>query len=578
MSGESPSMHCTVPQVTAHLLRSYGTTPAVWGGLLMTLASEVTNKVAVPISIASWITALTFDSQHALTWAVITALLFLLTVGCGYLGDHIFVRRSDARYKVLVYTFYDKVMRKDASFFREQKAGVLGAIFRDHLDGTINLFRLLRTGIVPLAAATIIPALVLVAFDYRLAVIFILAVAIRAYVSLYANTKIAPLRRASLQAYKELSGLVGDQMAHLSIVRASANYEKNKARIADLAAREGSAFWKRHRLSFQFDAASNMLVGLCFTLILFVLTFFSAHNNSSFEIAIITIIFVIQGMRAAQDAGDLLQRWFDHWDRTSSSLAIVGEARAKATKKSDRWPRGGRIDLNAVRFGYELAGSELRIFDRLDLSIPNGTHFAVIGENGAGKSTLVNLLMRFDSPQNGTISIDGCDIRELRAEALYRSIGFAPQDPKFFNETVMQNVMFFEPDAPPERVEKAFEITGMRELVSALPSGTETLVGETGQQLSGGERQLVAIARALLRDAPIYIFDEATSQVAADDARRIVTMIRRFLSDRTFMFVTHSRELQDLFTNVLEVGAGGAHWVGASPSDVLSLFSTSQDS
>jgi ABC-type multidrug transport system fused ATPase/permease subunit len=292
-------------------------------------------------------------------------------------------------------------------------------------------------------------------------------------------------------------------------------------------------------------------------------------------VAILSILFVMQGMQAAQDVGDLNQRWSDHWERTSSSLVKISDVLPKTEALSTRpslKPADGQIDIVELQFSYTAAGTGKRVFDRLNLRIPSGTHFAVIGENGAGKSTLVNLLMRFDDPQAGKLILGGCDIQELSAEALYRSVAYVPQDPKLFNETISRNIMFFEPTASAERVSAAYDATMLRNLLDDRPSGGESPVGEEGQQLSGGERQRVAIARALLREAHVYVFDEATSQLKSDDAEAIVAAVKRLLSGKTFMFVTHSPELKELFPYVLEISPEGAEWIGRSPTLVLPLL------
>lgn len=161
-----------------HLIHSYGTTPAVWGGILLTAVSQFILKILVPLSIASWLT-LMMGTGPATDGLLTIFVVFAAGLSCGYLGDLVFIRMSDGRYAVLVSRFYDMLTRKEVSFFREQKAGTLGALFRDHMDGTINLFRLLRTEIVPLVAATLLPALVLLVFDWRVAIIFALAVVLR---------------------------------------------------------------------------------------------------------------------------------------------------------------------------------------------------------------------------------------------------------------------------------------------------------------------------------------------------------------------------------------------------------------
>jgi ABC-type multidrug transport system fused ATPase/permease subunit len=175
----------------------------------------------------------------------------------------------------------------------------------------------------------------------------------------------------------------------------------------------------------------------------------------------------------------------------------------------------------------------------VDLTILPGQTVALVGETGAGKSTLAKLVARFYDPQRGRITVDGHDLRDLQADALRSRLGIVPQEGFLFSGTVRENVAFGKPDATEEQVAAALSAVGAEDMLASLPEGLETEVGERGVQLSAGERQIVAFARALLAEPAILILDEATSNVDVRTERRIEDGLRRLLAGRSAIVIAH---------------------------------------
>ncbi len=175
----------------------------------------------------------------------------------------------------------------------------------------------------------------------------------------------------------------------------------------------------------------------------------------------------------------------------------------------------------------------------IDLTMLPGQTVALVGETGAGKSTLAKLIARFYDPQRGRLTVDGIDVRELSAEALRSQLGIVPQEGFLFSGTIRDNVAFGRPEAATEEIEAALAAVGAEEMLAALPEGLDTEVGERGSQLSAGERQMIAFARALLAEPRILILDEATSNVDVRTERRIEQGLRRLLAGRTAIVIAH---------------------------------------
>jgi ABC-type multidrug transport system fused ATPase/permease subunit len=198
----------------------------------------------------------------------------------------------------------------------------------------------------------------------------------------------------------------------------------------------------------------------------------------------------------------------------------------------------GEIEMEGVWFSYSDSGEDWALRD-VDLHVPPGQTLALVGATGAGKSTFAKLVARFYDPQQGRVMVDGHDLRGMRQRALRRQLGIVPQEGFLFSGSVRENIAFGRPEATLEEIEAAAAAVGATEFVAALPEGIETQVGERGVQLSAGQRQLVAFARALLAEPGILILDEATSNVDVRTEKTIERGLERLLAGRTAIVIAH---------------------------------------
>ena len=198
--------------------------------------------------------------------------------------------------------------------------------------------------------------------------------------------------------------------------------------------------------------------------------------------------------------------------------------------------RGGAVVFEAVSFRHGARSEGLK---DVSFSIPPGTTVAIVGPSGAGKTTLVRLALRMIDPQAGKITLDGCDLRDLRQASLRGAIALVPQDVALFNETVLSNIGFARPEATEAEIWAAAEAAELGEFIRNLPEGMATKVGERGLKLSGGERQRVGIARALLAQPRVLILDEATSALDSRTEAAIQETLRKARAGRTTLVVAH---------------------------------------
>jgi ATP-binding cassette, subfamily B, bacterial len=231
---------------------------------------------------------------------------------------------------------------------------------------------------------------------------------------------------------------------------------------------------------------------------------------------------------------DLYQRSMASTRRVMDLLNTPKPIDNTGTKSIDRVQ--GAVVFQQVGFAY--AGNP-PLFENLSLVVPTGQTIGIVGATGSGKSTISKLLLRLYEIQGGVISIDGTDIREFHTSDLRRNIGLVSQDVFLFYGTVRENIAYGMPNANFEKIQAAAQVAEAHEFIQALPQGYDTIVGERGQKLSGGQRQRISIARAVLKDPPILVLDEATSAVDNETEAAIQRSLATITKDRTTISIAH---------------------------------------
>lgn len=211
------------------------------------------------------------------------------------------------------------------------------------------------------------------------------------------------------------------------------------------------------------------------------------------------------------------------------------------------------IEFRGISFSYDRGSLVLK---DIDICLPKGHILAIVGLSGAGKTTLVNLLPRFCEPRKGSVLIDGKDIRDFSISSLRQHIGIVTQETILFNDSVHNNIAFGRPDARQEDVEKAAKAANAHDFIIRMPDSYNTFIGDRGIKLSGGEKQRLAIARALFKDPPILILDEATSQLDTESERLVQEAIDRLMATRTVLVIAHRLSTVEHADNIVVLESG----------------------
>lgn len=277
------------------------------------------------------------------------------------------------------------------------------------------------------------------------------------------------------------------------------------------------------------------------------------YLNGSMEL-LVTIMMIVSGFMIYENLDGVgsfssLLRIVDlSVDMVNQVLAI----QPMDIRGQDIEPKSSRIELRDVSFSY----GNKKIIDQISLTIPEKTTTALVGPSGSGKTTLCNLIARFWDVDQGSISLDGHDVKEYSYDSLIRNFSFVFQSVYLFEDTIANNIRFGKPEASQEEVIEAAKKASCHDFILSLPDGYDTKIGEGGASLSGGERQRISIARAIIKDAPIIILDEATANVDPENEEALMQAIQALTRDKTIIMIAHRLKTVEHADQILMLDQG----------------------
>lgn len=298
------------------------------------------------------------------------------------------------------------------------------------------------------------------------------------------------------------------------------------------------------------------------------------YLNGSMEL-LVTIMMIVSGFMIYENLDGVgsfssLLRIVDlSVDMVNQVLAI----QPMDISGQDIEPKSRRIELRDVSFSY----GNKKIIDRVSLTIPEKTTTALVGPSGSGKTTLCNLIARFWDVDQGSISLGGHDVRDYSYDSLIRNFSFVFQSVYLFEDTIANNIRFGKPEASQEEVIEAAKKAACHDFILSLPDGYDTKIGEGGASLSGGERQRISIARAIIKDAPIIILDEATANVDPENEEALMQAIQALTRDKTIIMIAHRLKTVEHADQILVLNQGriveqGKHQVLLAKQGIYSKF------
>jgi ABC-type multidrug transport system fused ATPase/permease subunit len=461
-----------------------------------------------------------------LNWGMSYAQTYLT----GWVGERIL---ADLRNRL-----FDHLQRLSLGFFERNRAGVLISRLTNDVEAIDQLVTDGVTSLVQNTLTLVGTAILLFVLDWRLALATLVVIPFMSIATIIFRTRSARAYSAVRERLGLVTATLAEDIAGMRIVQA---FTRENANIRNF--REVS---ERYRDSNMETVVLNGLyfpfVDLLSSIALAVVLGYGGHLYFQGDVTLGTLFAFMLYVQNFFDPVQQLSQLYGTFLSATAALdkivnvldqqpEVVDEPGSKPLARVE-----GHVRFEGVRFGY---GDGPDVLHGLDLDVPAGTTVALVGHTGAGKSTIAKLLARFYDPREGGITIDAHDLREITQASLRHQLGIVPQEGFLFAGTVTDNIAFGRPDAATQDVVRAAETIGANDFILRLENGYETDLQERGSRLSLGQRQLIALARALLADPRILILDEATSSVDIGTERKIEQALRTLLAGRTAFVIAH---------------------------------------
>lgn len=519
-------------------LRPHRPLLAGWlGALALSSGATLTLPVAVKYmidegfaagnSVDRWF-ALMFLVAVVLALATAARFYFVSLLGERVIAD---LRRS----------LYGHLLSLDQAFFEKTRTGELLSrlsadteLLRSVVGSSMSVA--LRSGITVAGSAVM-----LAVTSPRLALYALLGIPLVVLPMVLSGRRVRGVAKDSQDRVADANARAGETLGAMHTVQSYAREDYERERFGDAVTVALGTARKRIRLQAMLTAIVVVLVFGSITAVLWI----GAKNVVSGELTPGTLgQFLLYAMLGAGSVGALTEVWAEV-QRAAGGMSRINELLQErsvlATPSAPTAlpsPLQGRISMQDVRFHYPTRPDTAALED-FSLTVEPGETVALVGPSGAGKSTVFQLLLRFHDPESGRVTLDGVDLRQLDPEALRRQVALVPQDPVIFGATARENIRYGRLEADAAQIEAAARSAEAHDFLLDLPQGYDSELGERGARLSGGQQQRLAIARALLKDAPVLLLDEATSALDAQSERAVQQALERLMKGRTTLVIAH---------------------------------------
>lgn len=455
---------------------------------------------------------------------------YISNVTVGYLGEK-FV--ADMRIQM-----FDRLTKADLSWIE----GVHSGRFLSGFLNDANLIRMTASRTIVALVENLLKVVALTAvmvwIDWKMASLIMVAMPLGVYLLSRQRKKMHTSTKKGLVETGELSTLISQTLRSLRIVRAYGQEKKELDRASTVINRVMEYTMRGSRARAISSPFVELLTGLGFALVIYYAGTNGIKGNvtlGQFTAFMASAMLIYQPLKSLATLQTAIQEGVAAASRVYGIIDRPTELHEKPdAKKLDI--KNGEITFSNVSFSYE---KDSPLFDNFTLTVPPGKTVALVGPSGGGKSTILNLVLRFYDPTKGTVKIDGQDISGVTLKSLRDATALVTQEPLLFDDTIANNIAYGKTNATLEEIRSAAKSAAADNFISSFTNGYESNIGEAGNNLSGGEKQRIAIARAILKDAPILLLDEPTSALDSKSEATFQQALDGLMKGRTVLMIAH---------------------------------------
>ena len=381
---------------------------------------------------------------------------------------------------------------------------------------------------------TVVVALFMLFFDWRIGLLALAGIGVFLLVNLWTNRCVLKTAEEKLSADREMVGVILEYIQGISEIRNYNIVGQNRSRVQKSIERKKRADIRSELAAIPAVGVQNLIVKLIGVVIAgaSILFYLNGSMGLIYTITMLLCSFIVfESLDMAGTYTALLKIIGKGVDLANEIL----ETEQMDTDGEDIAPKSRDIELKNVGFSYD----KKKIIDGVSLIIPEHTTTAIVGPSGGGKTTLCHLMARFWDVQEGEVLLGGKNVKEYGFDSLMRNFSFVFQNVYLFEDTIANNIRFGEPEASMDRVIEAAKKARCHDFITALSDGYDTVIGEGGANLSGGEKQRISIARAIMKDAPVIILDEATANVDPENEKELTEAIEALTKEKTIVMIAH---------------------------------------
>lgn len=536
------------------------------GNYVFRIPAQLIYNVIIPVQIAYGIQAIVlrhFSVVPGYAWRVF--FLSLAYVVFWDIGGLLVSKNAIAGSKWLYHKVFRNYLDKDYDFYSNTYFGALSAQTASMRDA-FNQYGQLVTLSIPKQLTIILASIAIIGYhSILLAVTSIITIGVILTFTLWSSSWRLQYRRLTSETGSVVSGVIGDALSHGTTVKSFAAEEREATRLETSVKAWAKAQYASWISTLPADAGRMVLAAVATAILLVFTGRLYEHHVISIAIVALAQLYVVKMVSVTQDIAEMVKDYemvMSNAYQPVKTMMIERSVRDKDNPTPFPKTKDLAMSFHNVSFQYPDAKEGNQAVTGFSLAVRPGERVGFVGYSGSGKTTLTKLMLRFMDVNDGSITINDIDLRDMRQADIRDNIAYVPQEPLLFNRTIEENVGYGDAEAGKQKIRAAAKLAYVNEFVEDMPKKYQTIVGERGIKLSGGQRQRVAIARAILKDAPILVLDEATSALDSRSERLIQEALWNLIKKRTAIVIAHRLSTIQRMDRIVVIDKGRIVQVG----------------